>query len=311
MRLKNLDKKLEDNKPALEVDADYGFLKLYTPPSLEQLQIHYQELYFQNNYGNYRRRYSSEEIHSLERQVQRSLSFLGIDNGNGQNALDLGCGEGFAGAALQKMGFSVSLVDYSSAGLLAQNPSLEDQSMTADLMQFLEETPRVFDVVWCSHVIEHVLDPKKFMRALQRVLHEASTLVITVPNDGSRYQEFLLSQGYVQHRWWVSPPDHISYFNRESFIRLAEGCGYSVESVWASMPIDWFLLNQASNYVEDKSLGQKAYFATLALERFLDDGELEKQFQLRSAIAEAGLGRDLTFVLHKVEDVGQTREGYQ
>lgn len=282
-------------------DPEFGFLRIASLPSEQELEEHYREKYFQTGAGNYRREYSSEEILSLELPVRLALhafQFPEMD-WKAPKALDLGCGEGFASRALQELGFEVTLVDASSEGLSKQNPELLEYFTQADAYKFFIDNGGPWDLIWLSHVLEHVLDPEALLSSIYSSLTQYGRAIITIPNDDSRFQSLLLSEGFVSREWFIAPPEHLSYFNLDTFSNFATKKGFEIEKVFSSLPIDWALLNPTSNYVENPKIGAFAHKVNLALEGYLRGFDMSVHLQLRETLAKLQLGRNLTFVLKK------------
>lgn len=79
-----------------------------------------------------------------------------------------------------------------------------------------------FDCVVATHVIEHLLDPRRFVtQAIQRVL-PGGALVIATPDMGSFWRRLM-------GRQWPSfkIPEHVLFFDRRSLIRLLTDVGLS------------------------------------------------------------------------------------
>lgn len=281
-------------------DAKLGFLRVKNPPTQPQLDTYYEEKYFQARSGNYKAGYTAEELRSFELTVKRALRAIDFDQMSARpKSLDLGCGEGFASRTLRQVGFDVMLVDQSSAGLELHNPELLDSFVQSDVQRFLSNTNSQWELIWVSHVLEHVIDPEGLLDKLRDSLSPNGRAVITVPNDDSDFQRFLKKGGYVSHDWWIAPPEHLTFFNVETFQRLAEHQGFLVETIIASLPIDWALLNPKSNYVSNPEQGTYAHSAVLALEEFLGTVDFNLELEFRKSLAAIGLGRNLTFVLKK------------
>ena len=71
---------------------------------------------------------------------------------------------------------------------------------------------------------------------------------MTFPNDFSPFQELIKKLGKISEDFWVVPPDHISYFNKESMKNLVENIGYEVKYILADFPIDIFLFSLMGEY---------------------------------------------------------------
>jgi predicted SAM-dependent methyltransferase len=67
------------------------------------------------------------------------------------------------------------LVDYLSADLYASNAMVK---MDITDIQYSDNT---FDVIYCSHVLEHVSDDRKAMREFHRVLKPRGWAILQVP----------------------------------------------------------------------------------------------------------------------------------
>lgn len=154
-----------------------------------------------------------------------------------------------------------------------------------------------FDVVNLDHVLEHVLNPVALLEKLHTVVQLGGLLLVDVPNDGNDFQEDLFASSRIGRRWWIAPPEHLSYFNLESFHTIAATTGWDVVDLWSDFPIDWFLANRHSNYVDDVSLGPEAHSARLFIERHIAAQGPENELSFYRALAAVGLGRSVTGVL--------------
>jgi SAM-dependent methyltransferase len=144
---------------------------------------------------------------------------------------------------------------------------------------------RQYDLVWLSNVLEHVPDPVGLLTSLRRLVGINGTLVVTVPNDGSAYQERLLNDGDIPERFWIAIPDHLAYFSYESLVNVAHATGWTPHDVIADFPIDWFLLHPGSNYVRDRTQGPAAHQARVRMELMMGGRPAELVNQFYSAPA--------------------------
>jgi SAM-dependent methyltransferase len=180
------------------------------------------------------------------------------------------------------------------------NPHMASKVDVGDLFALLEQRIAAesrYDLVWLSNVLEHVPDPLGLMNSLRRLVRSDGALVVTVPNDGSAYQERLLADGHIPERFWIAIPDHLAYFTYDSLLNVAHATGWTVHDVMADFPIDWFLLHPGSNYVHGRARGPAAHQARVWMELLLGEQRPELVNQLYSALARVGLGRNLTAFL--------------
>lgn len=98
--------------------------------------------------------------------------------------LDIGLGSGRAANAFAEAGWSVSATGYdvdayrSDGAEFAEGIELHENIDICDMSVFPDEA---FDVIWCAHVLEHVLDTGRALSEVRRVLKPGGTFYISVP----------------------------------------------------------------------------------------------------------------------------------
>ena len=275
-----------------------GFLELSSKPDKDSLARYYEEKYFQNESGNYRKSYSPEEFQVIEGRIELRASRARqlISRTAPGRLLDVGCGEGFVLAAFAKERWDVRGIDYSRAGVENMHPHLLHCVDQGDVFALLEEHIALgerYDIVWLGNVLEHVLDPLTLLRQLRSIVDPDGVLVAVVPNDGTYYHEELLADGFVPDRFWIAIPDHISYFTAESLHQTAAETGWVVRDLQGDFPIDFFLSHPGSNYVSDPAKGPEAHAARLRIERLIGRAGEKVANEFYSALAAVGFGRNL------------------
>jgi 2-polyprenyl-3-methyl-5-hydroxy-6-metoxy-1,4-benzoquinol methylase len=105
----------------------------------------------------------------------------------GMRALDFGCGTGYGAALLANAGAAVDGIDQSPAaiGYATENfggPRV--RFFVADLVKPLPDffTPRAYDLVASSEVLEHVVDPFAYVRAMADALNDDGVCFVGTPN---------------------------------------------------------------------------------------------------------------------------------
>lgn len=282
---------------------DLGFLEVANPPSPETLKAYYAERYYQTEQGSYQKVYSEQELAYLNLKIAQKASLVNHFRRQqpAGSFLDVGCGEGFALAWFASAGWSVKGIDHSIAGLESMNPDLLPHVESGDLFEILDRRIRAkenYELVWLNNVLEHVLNPISLLTSLRRLVAPDGILVVTVPNDGSTYQECLLDNGKISERFWVAIPDHLAYFNYESLVRTVTATGWKCLDIIADFPIDFFLLHAGSNYVQDRTNGPLAHQARLSMELMLAEHNSHDNInEFYRSLARVGLGRNLTAFL--------------
>jgi len=279
-----------------------GFLEVIDRPTPEALASYYAQNYYQAERSNYRKSYPPHELAVIEMRIAQRLACVQALRGARPpgRLLDVGCGEGFVLAALDAAGWAVEGLDFARAGVEAMNPAMADRVEAGDVFTLLAarlDAGARYELVWLGNVLEHVLDPVGLLQQLHRLVTADGHLVAMVPNDGNAYHEGLFADGAIPERFWIAPPDHLSYFTAESLEATARATGWRCVDLLADFPIDLFLSHPGSNYVRDRSQGSAAHQARLRLEQVFGARGPGPANELYRALARLGLGRNLTAFL--------------
>ena len=122
-----------------------------------------------------------EELLLSKRALERMIA-----DDSYRTVLDVGCGEGIHGRILEDYGKKVTGLTYSKTNFY-QCKCLKNMIYT----DFLEYEPTTkYDIVWASHIMEHIADEMKFIRKLKECVREEGCIAITVP---ARESNILLS----------------------------------------------------------------------------------------------------------------------
>ncbi|HET6989568.1 MAG TPA: class I SAM-dependent methyltransferase [Kribbella sp.] len=201
-----------------------GLVQLVPTPTAETLHALYEgDSYFGGEGSGYSQ-YESQEAEYLatfREDVRRISEF--VPSGR---VLEVGCGYGYFLQAALDAGYDAYGVDLSPAavkwaaerhpgrvfcGLMEEVPEIQDQQ---------------YDVIFGSHLIEHLTEPADFLSTASRMLRPGGLIVMVTPNIKS-----LLAR--VSGRRWVSfkIPEHVSYYDPQTITTLLERSGFSVRAV--------------------------------------------------------------------------------
>ncbi len=98
---------------------------------------------------------------------------------NFQTILDIGSGDGQHSEYFKQHGKMVTSIDYGESPYFEQTPD-KDQFIIADFMKYDFGNIK-YDAIWCSHVLEHTLNPHLFLIKINELLKDDGILAITVP----------------------------------------------------------------------------------------------------------------------------------
>jgi len=122
------------------------------------------------------------EITENERDRLNQLLIQKIDR-SAEKILDVGCGNGWLSRHVQNDNNQVTSLDISLINVkkvLQQTPHANHSGLVADVYNLpLKENS--FDTIVASEIIEHVYDPKEFIRCLLKVLKPNGKLLISTP----------------------------------------------------------------------------------------------------------------------------------
>ena len=280
-----------------------GYWEIENKPTIAELQKYYGDKYYQEGKGSYELEYSQDELSYFSAKLEQRFAVLQRHLRTEESKcrmLDVGCGEGFALAFFRNEGWSVRGIDFSSAGVASKNPQCLDALVTGDIFAMLNDEiaeGKTYHVVWLQNVLEHVLEPLGLLNSLRPLVAPGGVAVVTVPNDCSITQRAALDAHHINHAFWVAPPDHLTYFDRQSLVNTASQTGWQCVEMLGDFPVDWFLFHPGSNYIRDRSAGKEAHKARLQIENLINEQPIDDVIQFWSSVAKLGLGRDITAFL--------------
>ena len=115
-------------------------------------------------------------------------------------------------------------LEYTSADLFS--PIVDVKADILDL-PFEDES---FDVIFCNHVLEHIIDNKKAMSELYRVMKKGGWGILQVPMKNSlekTYEDFTITDPKERQKHF-GQYDHVRWYGMDYFERLIS-VGFSVD----------------------------------------------------------------------------------
>ena len=290
------------------IENSYGFRELKNKPTEEELNTYYSSIYYQQTKGSYQKEYSFDEINYINSKLEQKyllVSHLLIGTDKKLSFLDIGCGEGWSLSFFKNKGFNVKGIEYSKYACETFNNNVVEDIEVGNAYKVLfdmEKNKIQFDVILIQNVLEHVLDPLQLLKCAKMLLSDNGVVILQVPNDFSTLQKYLLKQLHIDKEFWVTYPDHISYFNKEGLKNLCVEAGLSMIKILSDFPIDFNLMNIDTNYVMDKSKGKNCHISRVLIENMLNDISPERTNIIYEQLGEMGLGREIIGLFKKSND---------
>jgi 2-polyprenyl-3-methyl-5-hydroxy-6-metoxy-1,4-benzoquinol methylase len=277
-----------------------GFLELKKKPCKEDLKAYYENRYYQLGVRTHRSRYSEQELVFRENKcIQKRMLVENIWKKNKSSSpalLDIGSGEGFVLDHFYRSGYEVTGIDYSDHGCKNHHPHLMQYLHCGDIEEIIEkfnDQSHRYDLIILDNVLEHLLEPGRLIERISGILNDNGVLVIEVPNDFSIVQNHLLEKKKISKPFWIASPDHVSYFNAEGLNNLLSHHGFELKEMVADFPIDLFLFNEKTNYVNDSTAGKHCHQARIEIENLLHAHNPWATLKMYAAMASLGVGRQI------------------
>ena len=153
------------------------------------------------------------------------------------NLLDAGCGEGFVTVQIKsrRPDWHVVGIDGAEEAIALAKQLHTEIDFRIGNLYGLDFPDKVFDVVLCSEVLEHLEQPEKALKELQRV--SKSVLLLTVPHEPWFRLGNLISLHNVMRLG--NPVDHINHWGFSGFRQFTTGilddfsCEYETSFPWS------------------------------------------------------------------------------
>lgn len=136
------------------------------------------------------------------------LSKLPI-NPRGKSLLDLGTGNGYLLEVAKEMGYA----EIYGLELSSHAAGIADHKFPGHIFGCAVgelDTPREFDVIAMTDILEHLPDIAHDFKVVKRHLKKGGIILITTPNTGS------LTRALLGRKWFQYKYEHVVYFNKKS-----------------------------------------------------------------------------------------------
>ena len=148
-----------------------------------------------------------------------------------------------------------------------------------------------FDAIHMEMVLEHIPYPYEFLKGAYSLLNPGGIICVVSPNDYNPFQ-IALRKNHGFEPWWVSPLQHINYFDTQTMQTTLAKVGFDIVDVLATFPIEIFLL-MGDNYVGNDELGRACHIKRKRLEHALfkifENDDMNNFYR---SCAKVGVGRE-------------------
>ena len=148
--------------------------------------------------------------------------------------LDLGCHTGALSLYIGGHGCDVIGIDLAKNAIEVAEKSAEKlcmKNVVFKQLDFIESWHQreIFDLVLCSHVVEHIPDDLKFVTKINSSLKPGGTLILLAP---TRYSSLYRIHKLLFKKFkWDEEVGHLRRYDKKSFVGLVQNSGFEVEKI--------------------------------------------------------------------------------
>ena len=163
--------------------------------------------------------FTDSDSFAKKRQWQSQFEYCKSFLKNKKDILEIGVGGGQSIVQFDQRGYNVTGIEPDPKNVELINKKLAHGKC---LVGFIEEIKieKEFDVIWMSHVLEHLLRPDLFLEKIRENLKEDGFFFVEVPN--SENEELL--------KRLIRAVPHIYHFTKKSLMNVSNNAGYVVIS---------------------------------------------------------------------------------
>ncbi len=143
------------------------------------------------------------------------------------DVMDVGCATGdFIKRCREITNWNLSGIEISKeAAILARQKNPDSSIYIGTIEDLSKESNNKFDIVFCSHVLEHVNKPRVFIERTRDILKERGILYLEAPNErtnfwlwrDNKYSRQNIHNYYSNHKY-----GHVYFYNLKSLLRLLQ-----------------------------------------------------------------------------------------
>ena len=152
--------------------------------------------------------------------------------GSGHTVLDVGCGAGAMGEAMERLGNKVTGVDLDEQAIVVAGGRMSRALVgdVTDVDAVARSAGTGFDRIVFADVLEHLPDPAPVLARYRALLAPGGRLLISLPNVAAWTVRLSLLCGRFEYaESGILDRTHLRFFTRGSARRMIEEAGYTVE----------------------------------------------------------------------------------
>ena len=270
------------------------------PPTEKALEHYYSNLYFKTNPRYSKKKSKKFEEKYYEYQTKIRIEFLKIYKKHGNlKLLDLGAGTGRFLYYSKKYLKKAIGVDFNNKHLKYKLPK-NIKFFSKNPLEFIIKEDLDYDFITLNNIVEHSDKVNELFSTLKKKIKKNTLILITIPNDFSDMQIALKKSKFVKNKYWVSYPDHLTYFNNKNFINFIKKHKFKLVDAISDFPIETLLFDNNFNYINNKFLGKSAHYLRCKFTNFIyENCDINDIMNYFRSCYKLGIGRNNLFIIKK------------
>lgn len=178
--------------------SDIGLIQQLNDPDPNIL---YKESH-NSSIGNIWNTHNKEFVKFLETSLDKNLNVCEIGSGNGK--------------IVNMLRDDINIDCYDPSPTFLENDHIKIYK------KFFDGVDKKYDVIFCSHTLEHILDLKIFLNTIKNSLNKNGKFVFSVPDSEYGFKNNILT---------TLNTEHIFYFTEHSINNVLSVCGFKVSKM--------------------------------------------------------------------------------
>lgn len=187
--------------------------------------------------------------------VLRRINLVSNYCSKNDKILEIGSGYGFFLKNMSKFGFDITGIEISKTRRKISKKLSQSDILNLNLLSDNIDYENQFNAITLFHVLEHILNLKKFLKNIKNLMLPTSKIFVEVPNLND-YQ--IMTNPYYAKWFWQRA--HLNYFSKDSLQQIFRTCGFKkikifgIQRYGIENMINWQISKKPQFYIRKKIL---------------------------------------------------------
>ena len=207
----------------------------------------------------YKKRAQNSQSKILDDRVREIVNLYNTEKTTKDtfSILEIGCGTGVFLKKLKDHFFNLGMLDHVSlhgididANAIELNEDLELNLEAVPIEKF-NKTGRQYDLIIHFELIEHLADPREFMRICSSLLKKKGKMLFTTPNASGIEMTAMPYNGFRPTAHAIYPPMHLNAFSTENISLFLYQMAYKLKKISTPGKLDMDMIAIGADTIQD------------------------------------------------------------